>query len=98
MLAYLHLNFPAAWAMWNDDDNYTKAPMFGFGPAQDLADASKVVAGIDQGGMALPSLDYYLDNSDRFKEMRAKYVQHIQKMFELAGDLEPEGRRGQPRP
>ena len=34
----------------------------------------------------LPSLDYYLDNSDRFKELRAKYVQHIQKMFELAGD------------
>ena len=86
VLAYLHQNFPAAWAMWNDDDNYTKAPMFGFGPAQDLADASKVVAGIDQGGMALPSLDYYLDNSDRFKELRAKYVQHIQKMFELAGD------------
>jgi putative endopeptidase len=86
VLAYLHRNFPAAWAMWNDDDNYTKAPMFGFGPAQDLADASKVVAGVDQGGMALPSLDYYLDNSDRFKELRTKYVQHIQKMFELAGD------------
>ncbi len=86
VLAYLHLNFPAAWLMWNDDDNYTKAPMFGFGPAQDLADASKMVAGIDQGGMALPSLDYYLDNSERFKELRAKYLQHIQKMFELAGD------------
>ena len=86
VLAYLHQNFPAAWQMWNDDDNYAKAPMFGFGPAQDLADASKIVAGVDQGGMALPSLDYYLDNSDRFKELRAKYVQHIQKMFELAGD------------
>ncbi len=86
VLAYLHQNFPAAWAMWNDDDNYAKAPMFGFGPAQDLADASKMVAGIDQGGMALPSLDYYLDNSERSKEVRAKYVQHIQKMFELTGD------------
>ena len=86
VLAYLHLNFPAAWQMWNDEDNYAKVPLFGFGPAQDLADASKMVAGIDQGGMALPSLDYYLDNSDRSKELRAKYVQHIQKMFELAGD------------
>ena len=86
VLAYLHLNFPAAWQMWNDDDNYTKAPLFGFGPAQDLEDASKVVAGVDQGGMALPSLDYYLDSSEHSKELRAKYVQHIQKMFELAGD------------
>jgi len=86
VLAYLHQNFPAIWQMWNSDDNYAKAPMFGFGPAQDLADASKMVAGIDQGGMALPSLDYYLDNSERFKTLRAKYVQHIQKMFELTGD------------
>ncbi|MGO9516471.1 MAG: M13 family metallopeptidase [Candidatus Korobacteraceae bacterium] len=86
VLAYLHLNFPAAWAMWNDDDNFTRAPLFGFGPAQDLGDASKMVAGVDQGGMGLPSLDFYLDNNDRFMEIRAKYVQHIQKMFELAGD------------
>ena len=86
VIAYLHLNFPSAWVMWNDDDNYAKAPLFGFGQVQDLANASLVVAGIDQGGMALPSLDYYLDNSDNFKELRTKYVQHIQKMFELAGD------------
>ena len=86
VVAYLHQNFPSAWLMWNDDDNYAAAPMFGFGPAQDLADSSRTVAGIDQGGMALPSLNYYLDNSDRFKDLRAKYVQHIQKMFELAGD------------
>ncbi len=86
VLAHLHQNFPAAWLMWNDDDNYAKAPIFGFGPAQDLADASKMVAGIDQGGMALPSLDYYLNNSEHSKELRGKYLQHIQKMFELAGD------------
>ena len=86
VIAYLHLNFPSAWLMWNDDDNYTKAPLFGFGAVQDFDDASKVVAGIDQGGMALPSLDYYLGDSEHFKDIRAKYVQHVQKMFELAGD------------
>src|SRR5450432_577613 len=82
VLAYVHLNFPAAW---QGDDNSTKVPLFGFGPTQDLADASKVVAGIDQGGMALPSIDYYLDTSDRSKEVRAKYVQHVQKMLQLVG-------------
>ena len=83
VLAYVHLNFPAAW---EGDDNSTKVPLFGFGPTQDLADASKVVAGIDQGGMALPSIDYYLDAADRFKELRAKYLQHVRKMFQLLGD------------
>ncbi len=60
--------------------------MFGFGPTQDLEDATKVVAQIDQGGMALPSLDYYLGTSRPIKDLRAKYVQHVQKMFELAGE------------
>ncbi len=83
LLAYLHLNFPAAWEA---DDNGTKAPVFGFGSIQDLEDSTKMVAGIDQGGMGLPSLQYYLEDSDRFKTMREKYTQHVAKMFELAGD------------
>jgi endothelin-converting enzyme/putative endopeptidase len=86
VLAWLHLNFPAAWRMWNDDDNYAKAPLFGFGSAQDLDDATLMVGGIDQGGMALPSIDYYLGASDSFKELRTKYVAHVQKMLELAGE------------
>ena len=83
VLAYVHMNFPAAW---EGDDNSTKTPLFGFGSTQDAEDASKVVAQIDQGGMALPALDYYLDASEHFKELRAQYVAHVQKMFELAGD------------
>ncbi|HZR32639.1 MAG TPA: M13 family metallopeptidase [Terriglobales bacterium] len=86
VLAYLHRNFPASWAMWNEDDNGTKAPIFGFGPAQDLKDASLMVAGVDQGGMALPSIDYYLDGSPQMKSLRDKYIQHVQKLLVLAGE------------
>ena len=82
MTAYLHLNFSA---VWQADDNSTKAPLFGFGPTQDLEDATKMVAGIDQGGMALPSLDYYLDPAERFQKLREQYVKHVENMFELAG-------------
>ncbi|HTP89163.1 MAG TPA: M13 family metallopeptidase [Bryobacteraceae bacterium] len=89
VLAWLHTNFPAAWAMWGDDDNYARAPLFGFGSAQDLENASLEVGGIDQGGMALPSIEYYLGDSDRLKDQRAKYVAHIQKLLELAGDPAP---------
>jgi len=83
VLAYVHLSFPAAW---NADDNSTQAPLFGFGPTQDFEDASRVVAFLDQGGMALPALNYYLDSGDRFKDLRAKYIEHVRKMFQLGGD------------
>ncbi len=83
VLAYMHRNFPAAWEA---DDNTTRAPLFGFGPTQDLADASKMVAGVDQGGIALPSIDYYTGKSARFQDLQDKYKKHVQKMLELAGD------------
>ena len=83
LTAYLHLNFSTAWG---GGDNYTQAPLFGFGPQQDLEDATKMMGAIDQGGMALPSLDYYLDPADRFRKLREQYVKHVQRMFELAGD------------
>src|SRR5207253_1648497 len=40
------------------------------------------------GGMGLPALDYYLGSTDRFKQTREQYVQHIQKMLELAGEAQ----------
>lgn len=83
VLAYLHANFPATW---QGDDNASQAPMIGFGPSQDSEDATKVFSGIDQAGMALPALDYYLGDEPRLKEIRTKYVQHVTRMFELAGD------------
>ena len=50
LMAYLHMNFLVAWT---GDDNSSKAPGFGFGPTQDLADAPQMVAGLDQGGGVL---------------------------------------------
>ena len=83
VVAWLHLNFPA---VWQAGDNFTTAPMFGFGSTPDFANASHIVAGFDQAGMALPGIDYYLGTSDHFKDLRAKYVKHVQKMLEMAGD------------
>ena len=83
VLAHMHQTFPAAW---QGQDNFTNAPVFGFGPAQDYADASKVVSGVDQAGVGLPSRDHYLDNSERMKQIRQAYVKHVQQMMELAGE------------
>jgi putative endopeptidase len=59
---------------------------FEFGVTQDEKDSSKQIAGIDQGGISLPDRDYYLVDSPHFAQIRAEYLQHVKKMFVLAGD------------
>jgi len=60
---------------------------FRFGSEQDFDDASKVIASVDQGGLGLPDRDYYLKEDAKSVELRKQYVAHVQKMYELLGDL-----------
>jgi putative endopeptidase len=60
--------------------------LFSFGSGQDFKDATQVIAEADQGGLALPDKDYYLKDDAKSVDLRAKYVAHVQKMFELLGD------------
>ncbi len=54
--------------------------------AQDLRNASEVIAELDQGGLGLPERDYYLKTDSKSVETRKAYVAHLQRMFELLGD------------
>lgn len=54
-----------------------------FGSEQDLNDSSQMIGRLDQGGMGLPSKDYYVDAAKA--PIREKYVEHISKMLELSG-------------
>src|SRR5208283_2428202 len=49
-------------------------------------DSSETIADLDQGGMTLPDRDYYLKDDAKSVETRQEYVEHVEKMFELAGD------------
>jgi endothelin-converting enzyme/putative endopeptidase len=60
--------------------------LFDFGPMQDPDDSDSMIVGIDQGGLGLPDRDYYLKDDAKSKETRERYLQHVQKMFELLGD------------
>ncbi len=40
---------------------------------------------MSQNGLGLPSRDFYLKDDEKSEEIRKKYVEHIAKMFELAG-------------
>jgi len=62
------------------------APLFSFGVEQDDKDSSKQIAAIMQGGLSLPDRDYYLVDNKRFQEIRQQYIEHVTKIFTLAGD------------
>jgi putative endopeptidase len=59
---------------------------FNFGVGQDEKDSSKQIAEIFQGGISMPDRDYYIVDSARFKKIREQYIEHVKKMFVLAGD------------
>ncbi len=60
--------------------------LFAFYPQPDMHDSAETVANLDQGGITLPDRDYYIKDDPKSVETRQKYVEHVQKMFELAGD------------
>jgi putative endopeptidase len=82
-LAHLHQTIPGAWA---GNDNQTNAALFGYSGQPDFDDASHNIAMIDQGGMSLPGRSFYLDQDDKAKEIRAKYLEHVANMLVLAGE------------
>jgi putative endopeptidase len=84
-IARLHGLFPGSW---EQSDNQTNSPFFGFTGQQDYDDASKVVAQLDQGGLSLPNRDYYINTDEKSVETLKKYRAHLQKMFVLAGEAE----------
>jgi predicted metalloendopeptidase len=69
-------------------------PFFALGPQQDFADATQVIAAIDQAGLGLPDRKYYLENDDSLRQTRQVYTGHIERMFALAGRAPTEARAG----
>lgn len=60
--------------------------LFEFSAQPDLHDATTEIATVSQGGLGLPDRDYYINQDDKSKETRARYLAHIAAMFRLAGD------------
>jgi len=60
--------------------------LFAFYSMPDMHDSTLTIANLDQGGITLPDRDYYIKDDAKSVETRQKYEEHVQKMFELAGD------------
>jgi putative endopeptidase len=59
--------------------------LFRFSAQNDYKNSSMMIAAVQQGGLGLPDRDYYLSDEAKFATTRRQYVEHIAKMFELAG-------------
>ena len=60
--------------------------LFEFGSEQDFKNSEMQIGDAEQGGLGLPNRDYYTKQDAKSKQIRAQYVAHVAKIFELAGD------------
>ena len=60
--------------------------LFQVGSEEDRKNSSQVIMAAVQGGLGLPDRDYYTKTDEESKGLRTKYVAHVAKMLELAGD------------
>ena len=72
-------------------DYFGYASIYGFGtPMQmfvesDMKNPTIYSLYVYQGGLGLPDREYYVSDGDKFPEIRKAYVEHMTRMFELAG-------------
>ncbi len=59
---------------------------FSFRSNQDFADSTQVISFYGAGGLGLPERDYYFRTDAKSAEQRKQYVEHVGKMFVLAGE------------
>jgi putative endopeptidase len=64
------------------DDGFS----FGFRSGQDFADSTRVIAFATAGGIGMPDRDYYVNDDERTRDIRARYRAHVARTFELLGD------------
>jgi putative endopeptidase len=72
---------------------YARDVLFSSGSSQDPDDSEQEIAELAQGGLGLPDRDYYVKTDAKMQEARDRYVQHLQKVFELAGENSPNAKQ-----
>ena len=78
------LKTPAQVVAWLDGAFAAgQGQLFRFGSRADYHDAKMQIASASQGGLGLPTPDYY--TKPEYKALRDAYVTHMAKLFELTG-------------
>ena len=63
---------------------------FYMGSSPDFADSTSVISFYTAGGLGLPERDYYTRTDGKSVEQRQQYLAHVKKIFQLAGEAEPQ--------
>lgn len=79
------VNYSELAAYFADTQKRNLDAPFGFGQTEDFIDPTRYVIYLTQSGLGMPDREYYLKEDEASRELRTKYVAHINKMFELAG-------------
>ncbi|KAB8155839.1 M13 family peptidase [Kordia sp. TARA_039_SRF] len=69
------------------------APFMGLSAFANLSDSSMNAGYVGAGDLGLPERDYYLDQDEKSKEIREKYVDHITRMLQFLGDEPAKARK-----
>jgi putative endopeptidase len=77
---------PALFRLLGEHEAEALPALFRFGAAPDMHDSRQTIASFGQGGLGLPDRDDYLKDDAKSKEKREKYVEHVARMLELAGE------------
>lgn len=75
-----------------NDTNFHTENLFGIWVAPGFDDPDHYVAYLLQGGLGMPSRDFYLDTTDRMKVAQAAYKSYIAEDLKLAGVSNAEAR------
>jgi endothelin-converting enzyme/putative endopeptidase len=67
-----------------NNTNFHTANLFGLWVAPGFADSDHYAPYLLQGGLALPGREYYLADSERMRDVRAKYLSHVSNILKLA--------------
>ena len=73
-----------------NNTNFHTDHLFGLFVTQALEDPSRNVAYLLQGGLAMPSRDYYLSDDPAMRDYREKYSAYVTAMLKLAGTRDPD--------
>jgi putative endopeptidase len=67
-----------------NNTNFHTSNLFGLWVAPGFNDSDHYAAYLLQGGLELPDREYYVGDSDRMRDIRAKYQAHVSAMLSLA--------------
>jgi putative endopeptidase len=75
-----------------NNTNFHTANLFGLWVAPGFNDSEHYAGYLMQGGLQLPDREYYLGDSQRMRDLRAKYQAHVSAMMKLAGFTDTDAR------